>query len=472
MNYYPLFADLRGRRVTVVGGGDISARKVSALIRAGADVKVVALDLHPELTNLHQNNDIEWLAGEYAAHYLDKTFLVIAATNDEVLNQRIYDDAEARHTLVNVVDNQPLCSFIVPAVIDRSPLQIAISSAGSAPVLARLLRQKLEAEIPQYLGRFAALAGRFRQRVKTQLKTLTERRRFWEQLFADSLLHHHLSRYDEKAAETALIEQLAGHQTKKGEVTFVGAGPGNVDLMTLGGLQAIQAADIVLYDALVSEEILMLVRRDAEKINVGKRARKHQVIQENINNLLVDYANQGRRIVRLKGGDSFVFGRGGEECQVLAKAGINFRIVPGITAAVGATAYAGIPLTHRHYAQTAVFITGHCRVQGDSIDWRTLALSHQTLVIYMGTIRSADITEQLIKHGRAVDTPVAVISHGTMTKQQTQIGELKSLPTLASQAPRPALIIIGEVVSLRDELHWFGEKNLPENTDNSHFFFH
>lgn len=258
-------------------------------------------------------------------------------------------------------------------------------------------------------------------------------------------------------AEAEFNTQLAGWQSKQGEVALVGAGPGDAGLLTVHALQAMQAADVVLYDALVSDEIRALIRKDADKICVGKRAGLHQVQQEETNRLLVRYAQQGKRVVRLKGGDPFVFGRGGEEAQELAQAGIPFRIIPGITAALGATAYAGIPLTHRDCAQTALFITGHCRTDGQDLHWQTLARGRQTLVVYMGTIKAAEIAGQLIAHGRAADTPAAVISNGTLARQSVQTGLLRDLPAMAAVAPRPALMVIGEVVALRDELKWFAD---------------
>lgn len=458
MEYFPLFAHLKNRPVVVVGGGEVAARKTQALLKAHAKVRVIApesyAELHPELQALYKKQSIEWKQEKYHKKHIESAYLVIAGTNDRALNQQIFDDGEKQHTFVNVVDNQPLCSFIVPAVIDRSPLQIAISSAGTAPVLARLLRQKLEAELPLHLGKLAALAGRFRQCVKQQLRTLTERRRFWENLFVDNTLSHQLACGKDNDAEATLLSRLEQHCPKQGEVVLVGAGPGSADLLTLGGLQAIQAADVVLHDALVSDEVLALIRRDAEQIHVGKRAGNHQVIQNKTNELLVHFAKQGKRVVRLKGGDPFIFGRGGEECQVLARHGIHFRIVPGVTAAAGATAYAGIPLTHRDYAQSAVFITGHSETR-NAVDWQALALTNQTLVIYMGTLQAEAIAEQLQQYGRAADTPVAVISKATTSAQSTSVGVLAELSQLAEHAPRPALLVIGEVVALRDELAWF-----------------
>ncbi|MDO5640216.1 MAG: siroheme synthase CysG [Neisseria sp.] len=456
MNHYPIYTDLNRRAVLLAGAGHVAERKAESLLKAGAKVRVVADALNPQFQAWRQTGEIEWLGADFQTAFLDDVFLVVAATDDHALNRQIFEVAEARGKFCNTVDTLDLCSFTVPAVIDRSPLQIAVSSGGTAPVLARKWRRQIETLLPQHTGRLAALAGKWRPAVKTAIADMGGRRRFWEQLF-DSRFDTLVEQGREAEAEAELQAQLADYQPQQGEVVLVGAGPGDAGLLTLKGLQAIQAADIVLYDALVSAEIRALIRKDADKICVGKRAGLHQVQQQETNRLLVEHAQQGKRVVRLKGGDPFVFGRGGEEAQVLAAAGIPFRIVPGITAALGATAYAGIPLTHRDSAQTALFITGHCRPDGQELHWQTLARGKQTLVIYMGTIKAAEIAEQLIAHGRAADTPVAVISNGTLDKQSVQTGVLRDLPALAAQAERPALMVIGEVVALRDELRWFGE---------------
>lgn len=458
MSHYPLFADLHHRAVLLVGGGHVAERKAEALLKAGAVVHLVAAQYSPRFQQWLDDGVVKWGGDEFTANLLNNVFLVVAATDDGALNTRVFYAAEAAGKLCNSVDNPAQCSFIVPAIVDRSPIQVAISSGGAAPVLARLWRQKIETLMPQHLGKTAALAGRWRAVVKQTIRSLTERRCFWERLFASDV-DSHLARGDEPAAVASLQRQLQHHQpSTRGEVTLVGAGPGDAGLLTLNALQAMQAADVVLYDALVSAEIVELVRRDAEKINVGKRAGARQTQQEAINQLLVDYARQGKRVVRLKGGDPFVFGRGGEECQALVQAGIPFRIVPGITAALGATAYAGIPLTHRDYAQTAVFITGHLRADGDSLPWSSWARDHQTLVIYMGTLKADHISAELMAHGRAADTPVAIVSQGTQASQSVRTGTLRDLANLAATAPTPALMIIGEVVTLREELAWFREQ--------------
>lgn len=247
-----------------------------------------------------------------------------------------------------------------------------------------------------------------------------------------------------------------GHsQLKHGEVALVGAGPGDPELLTLKALNYLQQAEVVLYDYLVSDEIMALVANDAILVCVGKRAGHHSVPQEKTNQLLVDFAKQGYKVVRIKGGDPFVFGRGGEELEVLADAGVTFQVVPGITAAAGATAYAGIPLTHRDYAQSAMFITGHLKAESDQLDWSTLARGQQTLVIYMGLMKSNYIQEQLIKHGRRAPTPIAIIERGTQLSQKVFKGQLSELSDLAKKAEAPALIVIGEVVQLSQKLDWF-----------------
>ena len=456
MDYFPLFADLQDRPVLVVGGGAVAQRKVELLLKARARVLVVAGRLNAALHDWLATGRVQWLGEEFHPAQLDAVYLAIAATDDEALNRAVFEAAQARQRLVNVVDNQPLCNFIFPSIIDRSPLQIAISSGGKAPVLARLLRERLEALLPHSLGAMAQIAGRLRDSVKSRYGDLTRRRRFWEKLFLSPAFLRLCESGRNEDAQTLAQDALQDDLPVCGEVALVGAGPGDAGLLTLRALQRIQQADVVLYDALVSDAVLELVRRDAEKLLVGKRARGARVAQEEINHLLVQLARQGKRVVRLKGGDPFVFGRGGEELQALRAAGIPFEVVPGITAALGATAYAGIPLTHRDHAQSALFVTGHCRSDGKAQDWATLARSRQTLVVYMGAIKAAELTRELITHGRAASTPVAVISQGTLATQTVRRGTLADLPALAADAPSPALLVIGEVAALHDDLHWFG----------------
>ena len=454
MDYLPLFVELKNRPVLVIGGGNIAARKIALLLRAGASVQVVAERLSPELQTLVTRSQINWLAHHYAVEQLDKALLVIAATDDTDLNQEVYQQAQQRLKLVNVVDEKQHCNFIFPSIVDRSPIVVAISSAGTAPVLAKMVREKLEALLPACLGGMATMAGRWRERVKQKMPSVQLRRLFWERLFQGNFAKL-MARGELQQAEQQLASELQQPQPVPGELFLVGAGPGDAGLLTLRALQVLQQADVVLYDHLVSAEVLELVRRDAEKICVGKRAGSHSYSQQAINQQIVTLAQQCLQVVRLKGGDPFIFGRGGEELEAAATAQIPFQVVPGITAAAGATAYAGIPLTHREYAQSAVFITGHCRADGRLPDWPTLALSRQTLAIYMGTLQSAEISRNLIEHGRSATTPVAIISSGTREDQQVQLGQLADLATLAVNATAPALIIIGEVVELHNKLAWF-----------------
>ena len=457
MDYLPIFADLKRRPCLVVGGGNSAWRKTRMLLKAGADVGVIATKLNADFTAAIAANQIRFVGDTFSPANLDGIFLAIAATPHKALNALVYQSANQRQVLVNVVDDTQRCSFIVPSIVDRSPIIVAISSSGKAPVLARLLRQKLEATLPQHLGKMATIAGGFRDYLATQLSTFSSRRAFWEQAFngrfADLVA---VGRHSE--AQQALEQQLQQHTPPVGQVALIGAGPGDAGLLTLRGLQLMQQADVVLYDYLVSDEVMALVRRDAELVCVGKKAGFHSVPQEQTNRLIVEYAQQGKRVVRLKGGDPFVFGRGAEELEVLAEAGIDFQVVPGITAAAGATAYAGIPLTHRDYAQTAMFITGHLKPDGKQLDWSTLARGNQTLVIYMGLMKSSHIQQQLLDHGRAPDTPIAIIERGTQATQKVLTGQLHELADLAQHAASPSLIVVGEVVKLSHKLAWFTTK--------------
>lgn len=479
MQYLPIFVDLHQKNVLVVGGGQVALRKIQLLLQAGACIKIVAHQLVPVLMQYWQAGKLAWVAQQFDITHLDNIDLVISATDDGILNQQVFEQAQARHLWVNTVDKQSQCSFIFPSIIDRSPVQIAISSAGTAPVLVRLLREKLEMLLPQHLSIMAEIAGKWRNKVREKLSTIRQRRYFWETLFEHNTFQHLSEHQHIERAEAFLAQQLIEIQSqyfttkeigiqrgtvistnKKpvGEVTLVGAGPGDAGLLTIKGLQAIQRADVILYDALVSREVLALARRDADKVLVGKRAQQTSISQMQINQLLIQHARQGKRVVRLKGGDAFVFGRGGEELQALKAADIPFSVVPGITAAIGVTAYAGIPLTHRSYAQNVTFITGHLSANGKPIDWRTLAVAHTTLVIYMGTLKVDTIQTQLLACGRVADTPVAVISQGTLTQQKIYTGTLQQLATLATGIEKPALLVIGEVVALQQDLHWFGKK--------------
>ncbi|ABU79545.1 siroheme synthase [Cronobacter sakazakii] len=457
MDHLPIFCQLRHRACLLVGGGDVAERKARLLLEAGAALTVNALAFAPQFKAWAKQGMLRLVQGEFNASLLDDCWLAIAATDDDAVNNQVSEAAEARRIFCNVVDAPKQASFIMPSIIDRSPLMVAISSGGTSPVLARLLREKLEALLPQHLGKVAGYAGQLRRRVKQTFTSMSERRRFWEKFFVNDRLAQSLANDDEQAVtritETLLSEPL----DDRGEVVLVGAGPGDPGLLTLKGLQQIQQADIVVYDRLVSDEIMNLVRRDADRVFVGKRAGYHCVPQEEINQILLREAQRGKRVVRLKGGDPFIFGRGGEELETLCDAGIPFSVVPGITAASGCSAYAGLPLTHRDYAQSVRLITGHLK-NGGEFDWHNLAAEKQTLVFYMGLNQAAAIQEKLIEHGMDPQMPVALVENGTSVKQRVVAGVLTELGALAQRVESPSLIIVGRVVALRDKLNWFSSK--------------
>lgn len=458
MDYLPVFVDVRGRTCIVVGGGDVALRKVAMLLRAGAKVRVIAPELTGELAQQHRRGELDWVSANFSADDLIAALLVVAATDDSAVNQSVFEAASARNIPVNVVDAPHHCSFIFPSVIDRSPIVVAVSSSGAAPVLARMLRAKLETLIPVGYGRLAALAGVFRERVKQRFGDARQRRQFWEEVFDGPVAEQVLAGHD-AAAHQALEQALDARANipAQGEVYLVGGGPGDPDLLTFRALRLMQKADVVVYDALVSAGVLDLVRREAERIYVGKESNKHTLPQEEINVLLVRLALEGKRVLRLKGGDPFIFGRGGEEIETLAEQGIPFQVVPGISAANGVSSYAGIPLTHRDYAQSVLFTTGHLRAGTLDLDWTALCRPRQTVVIYMGLGGLAEICQQLIAHGQPPCLPAAVVMNGTQADQKVVAGTLQTLAAQVAQAglKSPSLIIVGEVVKLRDKLQWF-----------------
>ena len=457
MEFLPLFHKLKGSHVLVVGGGEIALRKSRLLADAGALLRVVAPAIETQLGELLQSSGGEAVLRGYQESDLDGCQLIIAATDDEALNAQVSADAKARCVPVNVVDAPALCSVIFPAIVDRSPLVVAVSSGGDAPVLARLIRAKMEAWIPAAYGELAGLAARFRAQVKGLYPDVQQRRAFWEEVFQGPIADRQLAGQGAEA-EKMLVEKIHGQPPHApGEVYLVGAGPGDPDLLTFKALRLMQQADVVLYDRLVAPAIIELCRRDAERIYVGKRRADHAVPQDQINQQLVTLAKQGKRVVRLKGGDPFIFGRGGEEIEELAAHGIPFQVVPGITAASGCAAYAGIPLTHRDYAQSVRFITGHLKDGTSDLPWADLVAPAQTLVFYMGLVGLPSICEQLIKHGRAADTPAALVQHGTTVNQRVFTGTLADLPRLVAEheVHAPTLVIVGEVVMLREKLAWF-----------------
>jgi uroporphyrin-III C-methyltransferase/precorrin-2 dehydrogenase/sirohydrochlorin ferrochelatase len=436
VEFLPIFLNVRGAPCLVVGAGQVASRKAALLRRAGAHVTMTT---------------------EFREEELDRYALAIAATSDEEVNRAVAAAARARRIPVNVVDQPALCSFILPSIIERAPLVVAVSSGGASPVLARLLRARLESLIPAGYGRLAALAGAFRERVKARFKP-AERRRFWERALQGPIAELVFSGRDTEARgalEAALEDTRLAFSG--GEVSLVGAGPGDPDLLTFRALRLMQQADVVVYDRLVSQPILNLVRLEAERIYAGKERAKHALPQEDINHLLVRLAREGKRVVRLKGGDPFIFGRGGEEIDTLAAEGIPFQVVPGITAAAGCASYAGIPLTHRDYSQSVVFVTGHMQDGSMNLNWRALAQPRQTIVFYMGLVGIEVLCRELTAHGLPAATPAALIQQGTTPQQRVLAGTLDTLPEIVRRGGvhAPTLIIIGEVVRLRERLKWF-----------------
>ena len=458
MDIFPISLKLQQQPCLIVGGGAIAYRKAVLLAKAGAIIHVVAPAIEAKLLQLVHSTQGQYLQAPFSLdmplrHYR----LVIAATNDKMVNIQVFECCEAENILVNSVDDLPHCRFMVPAIVDRSPLVLSIASNGTSPVLSRQIRTQLESIIPHGMGKLAEFSGKWRAAVKAKIINPDERRIFWEDLYASPLKEQVFN--DNMAEADRLIEQaLMQWQKPKGEVYLVGAGPGDPELLTLKALRLMQQADVVIYDRLVSPAILELCRRDADKVYVGKARSNHSVPQEGINALLVEYAGKGKRVCRLKGGDPFIFGRGGEEIQELFAAGVTFQVVPGITAASGCAAYAGIPLTHRDYAQSVRFLTGHLKEGSPELPWQELVYPNQTLVLYMGLVGLEKICAQLIAHGQRSDLPVALISKGTTPEQKVVVGTLADIADKVTQhhIQAPTLTIIGEVVSLRDQLQWQG----------------
>ncbi len=459
MDYLPIFLDVKTRLCIVVGGGEIASRKAALLQNAGAQIRVISPELEVSLSELKTQGAIEHEAREYQQGDLAGARLVIAATDSAVVNQQVSEEAQAHGIPVNVVDQPELCSFIMPSIIDRSPVIAAVSTSGASPVLARLIRGRLESLIPSGYGRLAELASSFRDRVKARFTNPTDRRRFWEEVLQGGVAERVFSGHHEEA--NRLMEQALAENALTtdgmGEVYLVGGGPGDPDLLSFRALRLMQQADVVVYDRLISKPILEMTRRDAERVYVGKENNHHVMCQEDINQLLAKLAKQGKRVVRLKGGDPFIFGRGGEEIDTLAEQGIPFQVVPGVTAASGCASYSGIPLTHRDYAQSVVFVTGHLKDDSLNLNWKALAQPRQTVVFYMGLMSLPHICRELQAHGMPANMPAALVQKGTTPQQKVYTGTLSTLAGIAEKyKPKPpTLIIVGEVVELRDKLNWY-----------------
>lgn len=458
MRHLPIFFDIKQELCLVIGGGEIATRKVSLLLRAGARVRLIAPELCQSLQRLADKGKIEHHARSYQKDDLDGAVLVIAATNDLTINRAIATTARAQRIPVNVVDNPDDGNFIMPSIIDRSPVVAAVSTGGASPVLARLIRSRLESLIPAGYGRLAELAARFRDRVREKISDPVQRRRFWDCVLQGGVAERVFSGHMQEA-EMLMERELADAPTHQemGEVYLVGAGPGDPDLLTFRALRLMQQADVVVYDRLVAKAVLDMTRGDARRIYVGKERDNHAMRQEQINQLLADLAKEGHRVLRLKGGDPFIFGRGGEEIDTLAEQGVPFQVVPGVTAAAGCASYAGIPLTHRDHAQSVTFVTGHLKDNSMNLNWTQLAQPAQTLVFYMGLKGLPVISRELQAHGLPGDTPAALVQQGTTHQQKVYTGTLTTLPEIAEreQPKPPTLIIIGEVVQLHEKLSWY-----------------
>ncbi|MCV6591191.1 MAG: siroheme synthase CysG, partial [Marinobacterium sp.] len=415
MDYLPLFFNLQGQQALLIGGGQVALRKARLLTRAGCVITVVSHHICQELQDLIDiTAGATGIIGEYHPGLLREKALVIAATDADALNERVSLDARDANVPVNVVDSPALCTFVFPAIVDRSPIVIGISSGGRSPVLARMTRAKIETLLPQRYAKLGELASKFRAQVKAKFNTIGQRRNFWERTLEGSVAEKVFAGRQQDAEEAIQgILDNADQNHNAGEVYLVGGGPGDPELLTFKALRLMQQADIVFYDRLVSTEVLDLCRRDAELVYVGKARDDHAVPQEGINQLLVKHALSGKRVLRLKGGDPFIFGRGGEELEELKQHNIPFQVVPGITAASACSTYAGIPLTHRNYAQSVKFVTGQLKNRTADLNFAELAHDNQTVVFYMGLHTLPILTERLIEHGKAADTPVAIVSRGT-----------------------------------------------------------
>lgn len=458
MEFLPLFLNIREQHCVIVGGGEVALRKAILLIKAKANLSLVSPQFISQLQDLSEEGRCKLLQEEFVAEQLEGASIVIAATNNKNTNARVAKAADKKNIPVNVVDQPELCSFIMPSIVDRSPVVVAISSSGRSPVLTRKIKELNETLISNREGQLAELLGAFREKIRNKYPDFIERVKFWESLLESEVTELVYSGNEGAAIQLIEDKLKQSDQTEAiGEVYLVGAGPGDPDLLTLRALRLMHKADVVLYDRLVSQEIMDKLRPDAEKIHVGKASSNHPVEQETINEMLVRLARSGKRVLRFKGGDPFIFGRGGEEIESLSKANIPFQIVPGITAASGCASYAGIPLTHRDHAQSVRFLTGHLKDNTLNLDWANLIQEQETLVFYMGLLGIKTICEQLIDHGMDAEMPIAVVQQGTTKTQRVVTADLKTMPAVVDteKLKAPTIIIIGRVVGLRNSLDWY-----------------
>ena len=465
MDALPIFLKLRDTPALVVGGGSVAERKIDLLIRAGAKVTVVAPEIGSKVEALLNQQKLHWIEDRFEPAHLSRALIAIAATDNEDVNRSVSEAARQQNLPVNVVDQPNLCTFTVPSIVDRSPVIIAIGTGGASPVLARMLKARLETLIPAAYGRLAGIAREFRDQVKAALGSVDSRRGFWEKVFQGQVAELVFAGKENQArAELrAMIQATEDAEFEKGEVYLVGAGPGDPDLLTFRALRLMQRADVVLYDRLVAPAIVDLVRRDADRIFVGKEKSNHVVPQPEINELLLSLAQEGKRVLRLKGGDPFIFGRGGEEIEDLVRHNIPFQVIPGITAAAGCASYAGIPLTHRDHAQSCLFVTGHLKDGSVDLNWDALCHPGQTVVVYMGLTGLESICREMIRHGLKDTTPSALIQQGTTLNQRVIAATLDSLPdaVAAANVRAPTLLVVGSVVTLHDKLAWFDPDSGP-----------
>ena len=464
MKYFPFYIDLKKKSVLLVGGGEVAERKLDLLVKAQAEVVLVSPKVTSYISDLAKNNHIQIFTDKYSIEYLTNKFsFVIAATDDENLNKQVAKDANEKNILVNVVDKPEICDFIFPSILERGDITVSVSTGGASPVLARMLRTRLETMIPGAYGKVAKIISDNRLMVRERLKQSKSNKIFWEKMLNSKFLELVLSGQDTEAIEylNTQINNVNEDKMIEGEVYLVGAGPGDPDLLTFRALRLMQQCDVVLYDRLVQPSIMDLVRRDAKKIYVGKERDNHVVRQHEINNLLVEYAKKGDKVLRLKGGDPFIFGRGGEEIETLVDHKVSFQVVPGITSASGCSAYSGIPLTHRDHAQSCIFVTGHLKDGKLNLDWKKLIQPNQTIVFYMGLVAIDIICSELVKNGLNSETLCALIQQGTTQTQKVFTSNLGELPSLVKrEKPNPpTILIIGSVVSLRDKLRWYEGAN-------------